>query len=201
MPSDKLDRLPASRRRSLVVNAAREFASAGYDAASLNRVLAECGMSKSSFYYVLSSKRELFELVVRELSRSVLDRVEIPAPGDFARERFWPAVDALLARLGSLAADDEDFRLLGRMFYLSGAPGDPVAGAMAAIGEWLAGVLAVGRATGAVRDDLPAPLQARLVFAVLRTMDEWGVENAAATEADVLAVRAVLARLIGPEMV
>jgi hypothetical protein len=38
-------------------------------------------------------------------------------------------------------------------------------------------VLAVGRDCGAVRDDLPASLQAELVFAILQAMDRWSLEH------------------------
>jgi hypothetical protein len=37
--------------------------------------------------------------------------------------------------------------------------------------------LAVGRACGAVRDDLPASLQAELVFALLQAMDRWSLRH------------------------
>ena len=38
-------------------------------------------------------------------------------------------------------------------------------------------MLAVGRACGAVRDDLPASLQAELVFALLQAMDRWSLRH------------------------
>ncbi|PSK89621.1 hypothetical protein CLV63_12515 [Murinocardiopsis flavida] len=51
-----------------------------------------------------------------------------------------------------------------------------------AIGQWLGETLAIGRASGAVRDDLPAELQGRLTFAVLRTFDEWTMHRHADLE-------------------
>lgn len=43
--------------------------------------------------------------------------------------------------------------------------------------EWIREVVRVGRACGAVRDDLPISLQGELAFTMLRTFDEWSVNN------------------------
>ena len=48
---------------------------------------------------------------------------------------------------------------------------------LAQVADWVARVLAVGRASGAVGDDLPASLQADLVFAVLQAMDRWSLHH------------------------
>ncbi|GAB3268296.1 hypothetical protein [Arthrobacter pigmenti] len=45
--------------------------------------------------------------------------------------------------------------------------------ALTSIGRWLQDVLLAGRRQGQVRDDLPSELQSRLVFAILRTLDQW----------------------------
>lgn len=74
----------------------------------------------------------------------------------------------------------EAYAALGRIFYLSGAPeadGSAVSQALASVESWVQAVLDVGRRTGAVRADLPVGLQSRLVFAVLRALDEWAVQN------------------------
>lgn len=46
-----------------------------------------------------------------------------------------------------------------------------------AVTGWLTAALAAGRRTGEVRDDLPEALQAHLVVAVVRAMDEWSVRH------------------------
>jgi hypothetical protein len=48
---------------------------------------------------------------------------------------------------------------------------------LAGVADWLGRVLAAGRACGAVRDDLPASLQAELVFALLQAMDRWSLRH------------------------
>ena len=56
MAPDRWDRLLRA--------AADEFAQAGYEQASLNRIIRACGMSKSSFYHYVDSKEQLFERVL-----------------------------------------------------------------------------------------------------------------------------------------
>ncbi|KUH91922.1 hypothetical protein AU186_05435 [Mycobacterium sp. GA-1999] len=155
--------------------AAAEFGSAGYEQASLNRIIERCGMSKSSFYYVLSSKAELYEFVVRELITDVAADIPVVAPEDFAGEQFWPRLERFFTDLVLFSQRQQKFLLLGRMFYLQ-AP-DParsaVSGALDAVRDWVQEVLRVGRRCGAVRTDLPEPLQAELIFRILQVFDEW----------------------------
>lgn len=180
MPSAAFERMPAERRDLLLRTAAREFAAAGYERASLNRVIRVCGLSKSSFYHVISSKEELFDVVVRDLGAALATAVAIPSPDEFRDGRFWARTERLLADIAAASADDA-FLALGRMFSLS-TPDDAaesVRSALAAIESWLDSVLAIGREHGDVRDDLPIGLQRTVTFAVLRAMDDWTLANAA----------------------
>jgi hypothetical protein len=72
------------RRRLLLETAAREFARAGYERASLNRIIRSCGMSKSSFYYYLGSKEALFDAVVTEGGAALVAAMDVPDPDEFA---------------------------------------------------------------------------------------------------------------------
>ncbi|WP_022917797.1 TetR/AcrR family transcriptional regulator [Ruania albidiflava] len=171
-----LERLAPHRRRQLVRLAAEEFAAAGFAAASLNRILAGMGMSKSSFYHLLSSKEELYQLAVADLAAEVAADLHPPAPETFAGPAFWPQVAELTDQLTAVLVGNEDALLLGRLVYAGGAPG---AAAIEGIEAWVGRVLAVGRESGQVRTELPADLQLALVTAVLRTLDEWSVADQA----------------------
>jgi AcrR family transcriptional regulator len=172
--------LPQEVRRQLVVTAAAEFARAGYERASLNRVLRACGMSKSSFYHYLGSKQALFDLVVGDGSAELVSRLEVPPADRFATGDYWAQVERLLARLAGLADAPAWLTDVGRLFYLEDAPRSPGSAldrAGAAIDGWLARVVAVGRERGALREDLPESLQVDVTIAVLRAMDEWSVRH------------------------
>lgn len=194
--------MPLARRQLLTQVAGREFAEHGYVDASLNRIIADCGMGKSSFYYLFASKSELFEFVTAELVSETRARWSAPDPAALTGPAFWPGVRAVFDDFLRVAAQHESFLLLGRLFY-SDAPGSAkaaVGGALAAVEDWVRGVLAEGRRCGEVRDDLPEALQYALVVAMLRTFDEWSVTHhdqiadpAAVAEAQFATLRRALA--------
>jgi AcrR family transcriptional regulator len=190
MATEDARRMSASHRLALVQAASIEFARAGYEHASLNRIIRECGLSKSSFYHLIASKRELFDLVVRELTASVAGRIAIPAPEEFAGAAFWNVAERFLDRLTAAAATDESFLALGRIFYASTAPdaaSEPLAETLAGVRTWLEQVLRIGRRDGAVRTDIPVELQSHLLFGILRILDEWSVAHAADLDASAAA--------------
>jgi AcrR family transcriptional regulator len=175
----RIGRMPADRRRRLVEVAAAEFASAGFESASLNHIISQCGMSKSSFYYLFASKSELFDFVVRELMDSGVAEIAIPAPEEFAGHDFWRRIEEFFSQLVRASQQHEAFLTLGRMFY-SDTPDtakSAVNDAWAGVRAWVEGVLRVGRQSGAVRDDLPEALQCRLTFQILQVFDEWTVAH------------------------
>lgn len=205
MPSGDIDRMPPERRKQLVRTAAREFAAEGYEYASLNRIIRDCGLSKSSFYHVVASKNELFDLVVRDLISTVLENIRFPRPDEFETD-FWGRADGLIDTLTDASTKDEAFAALGGIFYLSGTGGSTppaVSETLANMGKWLQDVLAVGRSQGEVRDDLPIELQSRLVFAVLRTLDQWVADRASTMPAQeaasyVRAAAGTIRRILDP---
>lgn len=176
-----LERLAPHRRRALVRLAAQEFAAAGFAGASLNRILGGMGMSKSSFYHLLSDKQELFELTAADLAAEVGARLQVPEPAAFAGSQFWPTSRDLIAQVTEVLVGNEDALLLGRLVYTRSAP---AVGTIGRIEEWVGRVLAAGRDAGQVRTELPAELQLQLVAAVLRTLDEWAVRHEDAMAAD-----------------
>ncbi|SEE65784.1 TetR/AcrR family transcriptional regulator [Ruania alba] len=195
-----LDRLDPERRAALVRAAADEFASAGLEGASLNRIIRACGMSKSSFYHLFDAKQDLVVLVIGDLTEQVRSGLEVPAPDSFA-EKFWEVTEEFLSRLERDLVAHPDALLLGRLFYAA-PPEGAQTGVVAEISAWVAQVLQIGREVGAVRTDLPAELQLGLVVAVLRTMDQWAVQaladegTTAGLEVDV--VLDALRRLLAP---
>ncbi|MEV7632747.1 TetR/AcrR family transcriptional regulator [Microbacterium sp. NPDC089318] len=190
--------LTGSHRDALIEATVAEFAAAGYEGASLNRIIRAAGISKSSFYHAVASKSELFDAVVASLIADVRGRWQPPTPADFGGEAFWPRVDEVLARLGALAGSDPAIGMLGRIFYLpaTAAP-DARTRMLDGIRVWLGEVLQVGVASGGVRDDVPADGLAAAAFGMLRGLDEWaladGADPASAASAPGILLRGLLA--------
>jgi len=104
----------------------------------------------------------------------------IPAPRDLAGPDFWSHIARLFDHLLALTEQPGWAIDLWRLFYLPDAPATPdsaLAAVLTAMTAWLDEALAAGRASGAVRDDLPPSLQAALAVAVLRAMDEWSLQH------------------------
>lgn len=168
-----------ARWDALLRTAAGEFAEAGYEGASLNRIITSCGLSKSSFYYFVDSKQQLFEAVLSEFGPALLRLMDVPDPQGLSHD-FWGTVSGIVDRLVSAGEQDEIYFLLGRMWYLPGAPSGADATLtrdIAAVHRWVHEALQTGRQTGAVRDDLPLLLQARLLIATMSVFDEWSVQH------------------------
>lgn len=178
--------IPGAHRAALVEATVAEFADAGFEKASLNRIIRAAGMSKSSFYHAVSSKAELFDAVVRMLINEVSGQWSPPPADTFAGPGFWSQVDAVLADLTELTDRSSALRLLGRLFYLpAGGTADARSELLDAVRRWTLDVLREGVASGEVRDDLPVEVLAAAVFGMLRGLDEWALTASAqqATEA------------------
>lgn len=170
--------MDSQRRQRLLETAAREFAEAGYQQASLNKIIRARGMSKSSFYHYFTSKAELFDIVVREAAQALERELAIPDPRELAGPHFWAGVARLAGDLLALTDRQAWYVDFGKLFYLPDTPLEhsrELQAVMSRITSWLDQALAVGRECGAVRDDLPRSLQAELAFAVLQAMDRWSL--------------------------
>jgi AcrR family transcriptional regulator len=168
------------REHELLAAAAHEFAEAGYERASLNAVIRACGMSKSSFYHRFDSKQSLFDRVVDEAAAALARELVAPDPVKLAGPDFWPRLEAFVTHAVAVLAKPAWYADLGKLFYLPDVSAEHSAAMrrlLTAVDRWMQAVLKVGRSCGAVRDDLPASLQAELAFAMLQAMDRWSVAH------------------------
>lgn len=179
-----MTRITGPHRDALIEATVAEFASAGYEGASLNRIIRVAGISKSSFYHAVDSKAGLLDAVVESLIRDVREHWAPPEPADFRGDRFWPEVDAVLTDLAALAAGSRALGLLGRIFYLpTTGSADARSALLDAVRTWVSEMLMVGATTGAVRDDLPTDALAAAAFGMLRGLDEWALNGSASVDA------------------
>jgi AcrR family transcriptional regulator len=178
MPRPRFHKLPEERRRQILDVAAHHFATDGFAAASLNRILSEAGVSKGAAYYYFDDKADLFATVVEdaidEVGRDVgldLERLGGPAMWDelqrlylrqfelFAdRPYVWRAVKAS----AEVLKDPSGARLRER-----------VEGLMAA----MMGVVVEAQRAGRVRDDLPLELLWAMIEGLDGAIDGWFLEH------------------------
>src|SRR5262245_32221580 len=97
MPRPRFAKAPVEKRDALLDAATREFATQGYDNASLNRILLAAGFSKGSFYYYFDDKPDLAAAVLeREAARYLNLWGEVQRPSEPAG--FWREMERLAER-------------------------------------------------------------------------------------------------------
>lgn len=113
-------RLKGPARRALIVEAAlAEFAVHGYDAASMGKLGAAAGVTRTVLYDHFTSKRELFASIVEAKRDELLDHLgRALEPGAATKTRMRAAYEAFFAFA-------EQQPLAWQLLYGSHAPMDP----------------------------------------------------------------------------
>ena len=95
MPFSRFAKMPDEKRERLLTVAAQEFAARGFEAASLNHILEEAQIGKSSAYYYFEDKADLFDTVVNYCLARLQLAPSSEALASLTAETFWPAITAL----------------------------------------------------------------------------------------------------------
>ena len=176
MPFSRFARMPEEKRERLLTTAAQEFATYGYEGASLNRILETAQIGKSSAYYYFADKADLFATV----AASSVDRLRLAVPveaiAELAADTFWTTITE---------AHGESLRRARQQPWLFGA----ARAALQLTAESLeheslrdlathltAGMNALiekGQALGLIRTDLPTGLLETWFRAVDGSSDDW----------------------------
>lgn len=194
MPRPRFLRLPDERRQALLDTAARCFAAEGYQGAAMNDVLAAMALSKGAAYYLWDDKADLYITTLGHAADTLagtrgLDLARLDAA------HFWPALREMYRR--QLAVLQERPYLMAVLRSARQVVADPVLGPqiqerLGTILDLQTSVIRVGRAMGAIRDDLPEDLQAALLGGLDEAIDGWllahpdrlgGKDGAALTDA------------------
>jgi len=119
-------RIPAAARRELIVEAAlAEFAERGYEAASLGRIAAAAGISRTVLYDHFPSKHALFASLLRSQHGDLVEYMRVQIVSDAPlRERLRATCDAFFRFA-------EERPMAWRLLFPSHPPVDP-----AAVGEY-----------------------------------------------------------------
>ena len=77
-----------SKKESLMRIAARHFAKYGYEGVSLDAIAKETGITKAAIYYHFKDKAHLYEAVLLERLRGLVEHIEQVLPSKGAKERL-----------------------------------------------------------------------------------------------------------------
>ena len=176
MPFARFARMPAEKRERLLTVAAREFGLHGYEAASMNRILDEAGIGKSSAYYYFEDKADLFSTVVEYcvgrlgLASSAEDIQTLTA------ESFWMAF-AEAHNQPLLHAREHPWlfaaaRAVERLTPES-REREPLASLASRLMSGMNAIIQRGQDLGLIRVDLPADLLIAWFRAIDGASDDW----------------------------
>ena len=91
-------RLPAARRRVLILEAAaQQFAAHGYAGASMTGVAAAAGIAPSVIYDHFGSKRDLHLELLSQHARAMIEATTMPRAGESGEELVWRTTDAFFS--------------------------------------------------------------------------------------------------------
>ena len=178
MPRKRFAELEEPRRDRILGTAAREFAERGYEAASVNRIIADAGISKGSLYYYFDDKEDLFATVLEHAATQVMEDLGMPPEDDLTADNFWPTFRDLMRRSVEYLQTNEWYVRFTRSFhnYRSAAPDSPAIRRVMDMGRaQLSAFLERGQTLGVVRTDLPLPLLVEVALAVDEAGDRWRI--------------------------
>ena len=180
MSRPRFEKMDAERQKRLFDSTAKEFASHGFDGASLNLILEQSGMSKSSLYYYFDDKADLFTTMIERAIAVFFKEVGGFNPEALTAENFWSAHEDLYRRSIEVACKNLWLMQFGGMFYrLRGDSknGSATGRVFNAARQWVSRILTRGQTVGAVRTDMPQTLLVDMTMALVESLDRWVVGN------------------------
>jgi AcrR family transcriptional regulator len=179
VPSPRFDKLDAAKREALLEAARAEFAVYGFEASSYNRIIANSGVSKGSFYYYFNGKEDLYLTVVQDAIARFSEALGDPA--DVASvEEFWTECARLYRRL--LEFGIQNPALVGVLKSMVDLRPGPMAEEllqkmMVKDVEWYSSMIRRGQELGAVRTDLPLDLLLAFLYGLMEGKSRWGLHR------------------------
>jgi AcrR family transcriptional regulator len=197
MARPRFHKLPASQQLAIERAALDEFATHGFNAASLNRIIDAAGISKGSMYYYFDGKDDLYAHVARvELGRLFDAAGPFPVPSDRDPDGFWSTLESYYLRvMGALVGSPPLAALARDWLAASGRPALQQAhkDMEEALLPWFDRAIVSGQRVHAVRKDVPKGLLIAVVFAMGQAMDAWMVMH----QPDAKALRKLVRVFIG----
>ena len=197
MPRPRFHKLPPAQQQAILGAALDEFATRGFSAASLNRIIEAAGISKGSMYYYFDGKEDLYAHVARgELGRVFESAGPFPVPAARDPDAFWSTLEEYYRRIMSAFATSPKLAALARDWLLASASPKlqqaqkDMEGALV---PWFEQTLAAGQRARAVRKDVPPTLLMAVVFGMGQAMDTWLLSQ----ELDTARVRKLVQIFIG----
>ena len=161
-------RLEASRQQHILAVAKQHIARDGVEGSSYNKIIADCGISKTTAYQYFDGKDDLVAEAFKDTFNRMLD-VLGPWEQTSTTTEFWTALRQGANRLqGFLFAHAQEATLL-QMAYSSQKVLVSADGSI----QWFNDLLDNGIQLGVVRSDIDRSLLTNATISVFRVIDAW----------------------------
>ena len=175
MPTKRFENLETERKEALLETARAEFTEKGYDAASLNVIVREAGISKGSLYYYFEDKTDLYLAVLGHVMNDLQHNVGGIAAGEYTDD-FWGDIDDYTRNALRLIKKNPDFVRLAHGLFLIIASGNIPDSVAEVFNDWksvMTEVVLRGQKIGEVRTDLPLDLLVNILWGMGESLDHW----------------------------
>jgi len=177
MPTARFYKLPLERRGHILDVAQEEFARYGYEKASLNRIIAEAGLSKGAIYYYFDNKADLFITVVSRMMDRFPQIVQKLVNVEDA-EQFWTTAHDAFLQIVKLKLDPTMFALLRELLNpeISAMFPEHLREMMQFSTVTLSRFVQTGQRLGVIRRDLPLHLLVHMIQGFMMAISSWLLE-------------------------
>lgn len=180
MSRNRLENLDPEKQRILFEAATKEFAKNGFDGASLNQILKQSGMSKSSLYYYFDDKADLFVTLVERTAALLFKHVGHFDLDELTADNFWNYFEERYGQAVTFISNNGWVIRFGAIFYA--LRGDPKRGSATnrlfhTARSWVEAIIRKGQSLGLVRKDLPESLLVDSTMGLLESLDRWMVKH------------------------
>jgi TetR/AcrR family transcriptional regulator, transcriptional repressor of aconitase len=195
-PMKRFQNVAPEKRAAILDAGAAEISEHGLGGASINRVIAAAGMSKSSFYHYFEGKDDLYGAVTQRALDELLAAM-VPPALPTTIEEYWSMWEVVYVGFLRRQLADPVLAALNWSAIQSRADGtahpalEILAGQMR---QWLTGMIAQGQALAAVRTDVLQDLLLNVTFGMLEGGDRWFAthwDEIAEDKVDIAAARVV----------
>lgn len=174
-PMKRFQNVTPERQAAILDTAAAEIATHGLSGASINRVIAAAGMSKSSFYHYFEGKDDLYAAVIQRALDNLLAAM-VPGALPVTASDYWAMWEEIYCAFLRRQLADPVLAALNWSAIQARSEGNAhpaleiLAGQMR---QWLEALILQGQGLGAVRTDLPQDLLLDATFGMLEGGDRW----------------------------
>jgi len=179
MPRQRFERLKKEKRERILQTAAKAFAAAGFEQASMNQILDEAGISKGAAYYYFDDKADLYATTVHHYLTTLVNTLDLSVEG-LTADTFWPRLRELyLSQFRNSYEQPWVFGVIRSATHVSPEllASTDLAGFVTYFQDAIAALLQKGQELELVRTDLPQSLLIRLFMALDEAADQWFMAN------------------------